>query len=330
MASPDFTPHDQESLLSHLVVYRFRLLLELMAGRHTLPRYLGSTIRGVFAGSFRRLVCVTRAPVCAGCVLFNRCSYPYLFETPVPPDLPETLQKRFQQAPRPYVLDVPFTYQGESSLELGLVLVGRAIDFLPYVIYVLDMAGKEGIGSRRVPFRLLSVVDGSKTDSQVIFRADEQILREDFGALRLEEMHQACDNRVRQVCLEFVTPLRVKKYGGYQETGERITFATFMDLLLGRLEALTFLHCSGEWAPGTRLREAASQVTVVGKDLRPQRLERYANRHQQKLPLHGIVGTITFEGELAAFLPLLRIGEYLHIGAGTAFGLGQYKLHTGE
>jgi hypothetical protein len=51
------------------------------------------------------------------------------------------LQKRFRQAPRPYVLDVPFIYAGEAETELGLVLVGKAVDFLPYVIYVLEAIG---------------------------------------------------------------------------------------------------------------------------------------------------------------------------------------------
>jgi hypothetical protein len=39
-----------------LVVYPFRLLLELAEGRHTLTPYLGLTIRSIFAGSFRKHV----------------------------------------------------------------------------------------------------------------------------------------------------------------------------------------------------------------------------------------------------------------------------------
>jgi hypothetical protein len=99
-----------------------------------------------------------------------------------------------------------------------------------------------------------------------------------------------------------------------------------IDLLLGRLEALSLFHCGGGWTPNTALCELASHIKVVAKDLRLQRLERYSNRYRQKWPLHGIVGSITFVGDLAPFLPLLRLGEFLHIGAGTAFGLGPYEL----
>jgi hypothetical protein len=36
----------------------------------------------------------------------------------------------------------------------------------------------------------------------------------------------------------------------------------------------------------------------------------------------GFVGTVTFEGDLIPFLPLLRLGEIVHLEKGTAFGLG--------
>src|SRR5215831_436656 len=56
------------TLFPKFVLYRLRLLLELGARRQTLPAYLGSTVRGIFAASFRHVVCVTRAPVCDGCL----------------------------------------------------------------------------------------------------------------------------------------------------------------------------------------------------------------------------------------------------------------------
>lgn len=314
-------------LFPECTVYRFRMLLELGAGKESLPPYLGSTFRGVFAASFRRLVCVTGAPVCEGCLLLNRCSYPYLFETPVPSAVPEALQKRFRDAPRPYVLEAPFDYAGEPEVELGLVLVGRAVDFLPYVIYVVDAMGKSGIGKARVRYRLKTVRDGSQAHGAVIFRAEEKILRDGFHAITLAGLRKAEDETVRQATLEFLTPLRVKKFGGYHNVDEeRIDFPVLMDLLLGRVEALSFLHCGGQWAPTDRLREEAQKIQVTGRHLSFRSLERYSNRQQRTLPLHGFVGTIAFAGPLAEFLPLLRLGEYLHIGAGTAFGLGRYRL----
>lgn len=78
------TPAGGADALPDLRVYHLHLTLELGARRHTLPAYLGSTVRGVFATAFRLVVCVTRAPVCDGCALLSRCAYPYVFETPPP------------------------------------------------------------------------------------------------------------------------------------------------------------------------------------------------------------------------------------------------------
>lgn len=113
------------TLFPKFTLYRLRLLLELGARRQTLPAYLGSTVRGTFAAPFRQVVCVTRAPMCDGCLLLHRCPYPYIFE-------------------------VPLVYRGEETLEPGLVLAGRALDFLPYFLYVVQEAGKSGLGRARV------------------------------------------------------------------------------------------------------------------------------------------------------------------------------------
>ena len=48
---------------------------------------------------------------------------------------------------------------------------------------------------------------------------------------------------MHQVTLELLTPLRVKKYGDYQASGARLEFATLIDLLLSRIEALSLFHC---------------------------------------------------------------------------------------
>jgi hypothetical protein len=68
--------------IPQVAVYLFRLILAMGARRHTLSAYLGSTVRGVFAAAFRRVVCVTRSPAYDGCTMLARCVYPYVFETP--------------------------------------------------------------------------------------------------------------------------------------------------------------------------------------------------------------------------------------------------------
>ena len=313
-------------MLPDLTLHCFRIFIELGPGRQNLPSYLGSTFRGAFAASFRQLVCVTNQRTCDGCLLLSRCSYPYIFETPAPTHIPEDLQRRFRQAPRPYVFEVPLKYQGEQQLELGLILVGKAIDFLPYFIYVLNEIGKLGLGVAQVPYRLLAVMDGSHPDGAVVFDAEEQILQENFSAITLDAFAAEHTDGLRKVTLEFVTPFRMKRYGTYVEDAERIHFVSILEILLGRIETLSVFHCAGQSVPNEQLLIAARQVQVTDKQMTFHYLERYSNRQQRKLPLHGLLGRLTFAGDLSPFLPLLQIGEYLHVGAGTAFGLGQYRL----
>jgi hypothetical protein len=179
-----------------------------------------------------------------------------------------------------------------------------------------------------VPYRLLAVTDGSTADGAVIYQAEAGLVHDAVQPVTLAHVQQPGDAQVEELRLEFLTPLRVKKYGTYQEAGERLTFSTVIDLLLGRLEALAVFHCGAPWTPQEALRDAARQVHVVTKNLTLQRLERYSNRHRHTLPMHGLLGTLSFAGPLGPFLPLLRMGQYVHIGAGTAFGLGRYELHT--
>ena len=40
----------------------------------------------------------------------------------------------------------------------------------------------------------------------------------------------------------------------------------------------------------------------------------------------GIVGTVSYTGDLAEFLPLLRLCETFHLGKQTTFGLGKLTI----
>jgi CRISPR/Cas system endoribonuclease Cas6 (RAMP superfamily) len=42
--------------------------------------------------------------------------------------------------------------------------------------------------------------------------------------------------------------------------------------------------------------------------------------------LSGFVGEVTYRGEFEPFLPLLLLGEYLHVGKNVAFGNGWYRI----
>jgi CRISPR/Cas system endoribonuclease Cas6 (RAMP superfamily) len=44
----------------------------------------------------------------------------------------------------------------------------------------------------------------------------------------------------------------------------------------------------------------------------------------------GLVGQVTYSGDLRDYLPLLALGELAHVGKGTVFGNGQYRIVGGS
>lgn len=72
--------------------------------------------------------------------------------------------------------------------------------------------------------------------------------------------------------------------------------------------------------------ERTQAVKAVASDLRWVDWQRYSARQEETMLMGGFLGTATFEGPIAEFLPILRLGEWLHVGKGTVFGLGLYRL----
>ena len=57
---------------------------------------------------------------------------------------------------------------------------------------------------------------------------------------------------------------------------------------------------------------------------------RYSNRQETAMKMGGFVGSIIFKGELGPFLPFLHLGEHIHIGKGTRFGLGKWRVQESD
>jgi CRISPR/Cas system endoribonuclease Cas6 (RAMP superfamily) len=74
----------------------------------------------------------------------------------------------------------------------------------------------------------------------------------------------------------------------------------------------------------------AEVVATRSADLRWVDWERYSARQDDRMKLGGFVGTATFAGDLDVFMPFLRLGEVVHVGKCTAFGLGKYRLTSEE
>jgi hypothetical protein len=304
-----------------------RVRLELTVGADlSLPPFAVSTLRGGFGHAFRKVACALRRPDCDGCPLIHECVYSYVFETPRPPDV--ALMRLYPTIPHPFVLamqPVPRTVPGGHTILVDLTLIGKAIRHLNFFVYAFEELGRLGLGRMRIPFRLTDVAVADPGGAyRSAFAADTGDLAPPEPDLRLDISADPAAQRPGRAIIEFVTPTRMKADG---RTDGDIPFPVLIKTLMRRLRALAAFHEDGtvHEYPARDLIPIAEAVSSAGK-LRFVPLERFSYRQKQRFNMDGFVGVKTYEGNLGPFLNLLHAGEVVHVGKGTAFGQGQYRI----
>jgi len=298
-----------------------------------LPPYAGSMFRGAFGRALRRVVCVTRTSACPSCTLNDRCIYPYVFDTPPPAST--RIMRRYRTAPHPFVLEPPepggVVLPAGQPLAVGLTLFGKALEYLPHFIHAFEQLGMAGLGARRTRCAMRTVEAVRDGQRWTVSASDERVFRtaDPFEEhVRLELSAPECggasdaSNRVR---LMFLTPVRIV----YEERlSSELPFHVLVRNLLRRLAHLSYFHCGGD-PHAVAFREwiaLAETVRTTEHTLEWRDWRRYSTRQRTTMALGGLVGTVTYTGPLAPFLPLLRVGQVIHAGRGTSFGLGRYRL----
>lgn len=305
---------------------RFRFYLR-PRGKIYLPRYKGSTLRGGLGSVFKQTVCVGQDKECPGCLLQERCTYAYIFETPLPREGKNTSKFNLPYSPHPFVLEPPLTskteYSPEEEIVFDLVLLGRGIDYLPYFIFVFEELGRKGIGRSRGKYELIRVEseEGERIYQSGKFSTAYQI-KSLQGMINETEPEKNC----RKVTINFLTPTRIVLKG---RLTRELNFQLFLTNLLRRISWLSQFHNDKELEFDYKyLISQAERIKTEAKDFQWYDWERYSSRQNLRMKLGGFVGRILYEGDLKEFLPFLKLGEYLHLGKGTSFGLGKYKITT--
>lgn len=309
-----------------LTVATFRLSL-VADTELRLPRYAGSTFRGGFGMAFKHLVCVNPTRICEGCPVRMQCAYTYVFETP--PTVDESIFSRYPAVPHPFVIVPPGDgrregrYRPGDAFTLDLTLIGHGLSYLPYFLYTFDRLGRQGVGPGRGRYRLASAsaVNG-RDEAILVYDGGTKQMTDDYPVARWTPEPAA--DAVARVALTFETPVRIVQRG---DLVVELTFQTLFRTLLRRISALCAFH--GEAALDVDFRglvDRAGTVRTAASDLRWYDWTRYSNRQQQRMQLGGLIGSIAFEGDLTPFMPYLRLGERVHVGKGTSFGLGRYGM----
>lgn len=289
-----------------------------------LPPYAGSAWRGLLGHGLRRTACVTRQPTCAGCLLRGTCVYATLFETPADGDL---AHEGYSALPHPFVLALdpraPHHLAPGAPFDLGLHLLGPAIAQVPYLIHALGLAGQQGFGRARARFALVAV-DRERTlgaeDWRPVYQAEEGLYHPQ------ETPPPALPPAPERIRLRLVTPLRVKRDGRFLGARE-LTLADLLRALHQRLRRLADLYGGDPHAFDLPPPAARPPLTLTVHGLRWHDWTRYSSRQDRLMQLGGLIGELDLTGPgLAPLWPALWLGQWTHVGKGTAFGLGGYRL----
>jgi len=54
--------------------------------------------------------------------------------------------------------------------------------------------------------------------------------------------------------------------------------------------------------------------------------DRFSGRQKKWMKFGGLTGDVSYSGDLQPFMEILKLGEWIHIGGKTSFGLGKYNL----
>ena len=295
----------------------------------SLPFYKGSTLRGAFGGVFRQIICSQRhLDSCCSCLLKNSCPYRMVFE-PGPAEQAELWGDR-NQIPRPFVLEPPETpqtcYKPGEQFEFNLILVGKAIDYLPYFILAFKELGAIGIGKGRAKFELqrVTTLPLSGEAGAIVFDGERVYDRVSLISEPLAENPVPAGEG--NLTISFQTMTRLKYNGNLTETPD---FPVFLRAILRRVSALQYFYCQKRLELDFQaMLERAGTVRLVRNETRWVDWERYSSRQDARIAMGGLIGEAEYQGPWREFEELLRWGEILHVGKGCTFGLGKYGMKT--
>ncbi len=213
-------------------------------------------------------------------------------------------------------------FHPNDTLDFELVLIGRAIEALPYFVYTFVEIGRRGLGKERAKYDI----------SRIDLLRGENIIQIYDGETQTISAYPSKSKKgsrpekvaINGITLHFLTPLRLKVKGHLLT---QLTFFILFERLAQRIELLAaFYGNNGPLPDLTDLKEQSNEIRVTSDKLHWYDWERYSASQKSLIKLGGLKGKIRFEGDLGPFIPYLRLGEHVNVGQGTSFGLGRYDV----
>ncbi|RLE61986.1 MAG: hypothetical protein DRJ38_10440 [Thermoprotei archaeon] len=312
--------------------------------------YPGTTLRGVFGLTLRRISCKTGLKECKDCTVYKDCPYASIYESSsfLKPSARIAAKSGKEGVTNPYTIE-DISIQDER-ISYVINLFGDAIRWEHLVVMAIVGMGFEGLGfdpvsgeRRRFIVERIDWFDPYTSNKGVLFTSETGFMhREEAG--KPSNLLEVFDRRVREIAemrvsrvlLYFKTPYLLFSEGKPSYTPN---FSTIVMNLARKYSMLAEYHGVGHpfsLAKARALKRLSSKVR-----LRKWVIEGF--RKVVKTNLNGgkkcmgkfAKGILTYElpedfwkrEESFDIFKLLFLGEYLHVGKLASAGYGDYELY---
>jgi len=224
----------------------------------------------------------------------------------------------------------------DDSFSFGLTLFGSHLDLFPYVAIALQTMGYLGIGRRiqennwrrgRFVIDEVQVVNLLSGEAKPVqSKGSSRLAFPDLPTTWADAEALAARLPSDQVTLHLHTPLRLIEQ-------HRLVRRSLLRPLVGRLLerhdflALEYGGIAFECETRDELIEMAGTVDTIRDETRWVEVRSYSRRQQKGTPMGGLIGTVTYSGNLRLLLPLLCWGMVLQVGKDTTKGNGVYVMN---
>ena len=208
--------------------------------------------------------------------------------------------------PKPFVilppLDEKENYPKGYQFHCELTLFGEAIQHYAIAQAAIEYLGAQmGLGYEQGKYKIIDIEHTQPSIEKNANQVDGQ----------------------QHIKIHLPTRLRLKENNKLQRHPP--TFSLFCARLLGRLKTLetAYSDVQGDYQ---ELIHKAQNIKIGNSHAKWDDWDRFSGSQKKWMKFGGLTGNVSYTGDLQPFMEVLKLGEWLHIGNKTSFGLGKYEM----